>query len=145
MIPKGQTGGLVIFDDRYGFVTHSWTLPDELRRPAYWDAWDTEIYSLETPVHLKFAKVQVAETGPIRASLKAEVKIGTSTLVNVTVSGFSLPRRDYIILPEWTDISGRNSRFVLTPTSLLPEYSHALLYSNLEKELEVLHQVRRGR
>jgi len=75
LIPQGKTGGLVIFEDR----------------PSYWDAWDTEIYSLETPTYLKFANIKVAETGPMRASLQAEVKIGSATSVNVTISLDAIP------------------------------------------------------
>ncbi|KDQ11808.1 glycoside hydrolase family 38 protein [Botryobasidium botryosum FD-172 SS1] len=75
LIPQGQTGGLVIFEDR----------------PAYWDAWDTEIYSLETPTYLKFANIKVAETGPMRASLRAEVKIGSATSFSVTISLDAIP------------------------------------------------------
>ncbi|CAL1697504.1 unnamed protein product [Somion occarium] len=69
LIPKGQTGGLVIFDDR----------------PNYWDAWDVEIHHLETAEPLKFANVSVVAEGPLRASLKAETTYGNSR-ISVTIS-----------------------------------------------------------
>ncbi|KAI0654605.1 galactose mutarotase-like domain-containing protein [Cubamyces menziesii] len=61
LIPEGETGGLVIFDDR----------------PNYWDAWGPPP---EKAKKLQFAKVSVAAEGPLRASLKAEVKYGQSTI-----------------------------------------------------------------
>ncbi|EGN94808.1 glycoside hydrolase family 38 protein [Serpula lacrymans var. lacrymans S7.3] len=69
LIPKGSTGGLVIFEDR----------------PNYWDAWDVEIHHLETPNLLKFSKVEVVAEGPLRAAVKTQVKYGQST-IDVTIS-----------------------------------------------------------
>lgn len=62
---KGLTGGLVIFEDR----------------PSYWDAWDVEVFHLETREALSFTNVTVVENGPIRAALRAEVKLPNSTFV----------------------------------------------------------------
>ncbi|KAF5362894.1 hypothetical protein D9758_007045 [Tetrapyrgos nigripes] len=64
LIPEGATGGLVIFQDR----------------PNYWDAWDVEIHHLETSKQLEFTNVSVVSHGPLRASVKAEVKYGKSTI-----------------------------------------------------------------
>ncbi|KAK7679936.1 hypothetical protein QCA50_016882 [Cerrena zonata] len=69
LIPKGQSGGLVIFDDR----------------PNYWDAWDVEIHHLETAELIKFENISVVAEGPLRASLKAETKYGDST-ISVVIS-----------------------------------------------------------
>jgi alpha-mannosidase len=69
LIPEGQTGGMVIFDDR----------------PNYWDAWDVEFHHLETPHPLKFSNVRLASVGPVRAAIEAEVVWGQST-INVTIS-----------------------------------------------------------
>lgn len=69
LLIKGMTGGLVIFDDR----------------PNYWDAWDVEIFHLETREPLSFSKVTLAESGPVRAALRAELKLPKST-VKVTIS-----------------------------------------------------------
>lgn len=74
LLIEGMTGGLVIFDDR----------------PAYWDAWDIEIYHLQTREPLSFSKVSVYEEGPIRAALKAELKLPNST-INIIISLDALP------------------------------------------------------
>ncbi|KAH9846547.1 galactose mutarotase-like domain-containing protein, partial [Lenzites betulinus] len=74
LIPEGETGGLVIFDDR----------------PNYWDAWDVEIHHLEKYNKLRFANVSVVAEGPLRASLRAEVKYGQST-INVLISLDAVP------------------------------------------------------
>ncbi|ESK96763.1 glycoside hydrolase family 38 protein [Moniliophthora roreri MCA 2997] len=65
LIPEGMTGGLVIFEDR----------------PNYWDAWDVEIHHLETARQLEFTNISVVAHGPLRASVRAEVKYGKSSIV----------------------------------------------------------------
>ncbi|KAI0351116.1 hypothetical protein OH77DRAFT_1506678 [Trametes cingulata] len=74
LITDDETGGLVIFDDR----------------PNYWDAWDVEIHHLEKFKKLRFENVHVVAEGPLRASLKAEVKYGQST-INVLISMDAVP------------------------------------------------------
>ncbi|KAF5376659.1 hypothetical protein D9615_007835 [Tricholomella constricta] len=69
LIAEGCTGGLVIFEDQ----------------PNYWDAWDVEIHHLETAKRLEFTNVSVVAQGPLRGSVKAEVKYGKST-ITVTIS-----------------------------------------------------------
>lgn len=69
LIPEGTTGGLVIFQDR----------------PNYWDAWDVEIHHLETAKPLEFSNISVVSQGPLRASVRAEVRYGQST-ISVTIS-----------------------------------------------------------
>lgn len=69
LIPTGQTGGLIIFNDQ----------------PTSWDAWETDVHHLETPHPLKFTSIKVVENGPVRASLSTEVRHGQST-VQVTIS-----------------------------------------------------------
>lgn len=74
LIPTGETGGLVIFDDR----------------PNYWDAWDVEIHHLEKYKKLRFESISIAAEGPLRASLKAVIKYGQST-INVLISLDAIP------------------------------------------------------
>ncbi|KAI0753803.1 hypothetical protein C8Q74DRAFT_1373733 [Fomes fomentarius] len=74
LIPTGETGGLVIFDDR----------------PNYWDAWDVEIHHLEKYKKLRFENISIAAEGPLRASLKAVIKYGQST-INVLISLDAIP------------------------------------------------------
>ncbi|EPQ55548.1 glycoside hydrolase family 38 protein [Gloeophyllum trabeum ATCC 11539] len=69
LIAKGESGGLVIFEDR----------------PNYWDAWDVEIHHLEKRRPLEFANISVTAEGPLRASITSEFKYGQST-INVTIS-----------------------------------------------------------
>ncbi|KAI0640866.1 glycosyl hydrolases family 38 N-terminal domain-containing protein [Trametes meyenii] len=69
LISEGETGGLVIFDDR----------------PNYWDAWDVEVHHLEKFNKLRFSNLSVAAEGPLRASLKSEIKYGQST-ISVVIS-----------------------------------------------------------
>ncbi|KAG8932448.1 Glycoside hydrolase, 38 vacuolar alpha mannosidase [Tulasnella sp. 418] len=70
LVPKGLTGGLVMF---------------ERDMPAFWDAWDVEVDHLETSKPLQFSNLRIAENGPVRASLAADVIYGQST-INVTIS-----------------------------------------------------------
>ncbi|KAL7422655.1 Glycoside hydrolase, 38 vacuolar alpha mannosidase [Cryptotrichosporon argae] len=62
LIPKGQTGGLVIMEDH----------------PNSWDAWDVDPFHLEKQTHLKFGDVCVKDAGPLRATLTASVRVGRS-------------------------------------------------------------------
>ncbi|KAJ7781792.1 glycoside hydrolase family 38 protein [Mycena maculata] len=74
LVQKGATGGLVIFEDR----------------PNFWDAWDVEIHHLEKATQLEFSNVSVVAQGPLRASVRAEVLYGQST-ISVTISLDAVP------------------------------------------------------
>jgi len=54
-------------------------------RPNYWDAWDVEIHHLETARPLDFTNIRVVAQGPLRASVRAEIRYGNSTIC-VTIS-----------------------------------------------------------
>ncbi|KAH9970026.1 glycoside hydrolase family 38 protein [Lactifluus volemus] len=69
LIPHGETGGLIIFEDH----------------PNYWDAWDVEIHHLEKCQPLKLENIQVVASGPARGVVEAEAKYGSST-IRVTIS-----------------------------------------------------------
>ncbi|KAH9037516.1 glycoside hydrolase family 38 protein [Lactarius pseudohatsudake] len=71
LIPHGETGGLVIFEDH----------------PNYWDAWDVEIHHLEKAQRLKFSNVKVVASGPLRASVVTDVEYGKSK-ITTTVTPF---------------------------------------------------------
>ncbi|KAG8215120.1 Aldehyde/histidinol dehydrogenase [Butyriboletus roseoflavus] len=66
LLPKGRTGGLVIFEDR----------------PNYWDAWDVEIHHLEKPTPLQFSGVHVIAEGPLRASVQTQVSSDRARLTS---------------------------------------------------------------
>ncbi|KAF2836234.1 glycoside hydrolase family 38 protein [Patellaria atrata CBS 101060] len=71
VIPKGKKAGqLVIFDDK----------------PLYWQAWDVEVYHLDSRTELPVHKVSVVEGGPARVSLVAETKISDRSWVKTTIS-----------------------------------------------------------
>ncbi|KAJ7581083.1 glycoside hydrolase family 38 protein [Mycena floridula] len=69
LIVPGETGGLVLFEDR----------------PNYWDAWDVEIHHLETPTLLSFSSVKVVSYGPEKGAVLAQLKWGKSAF-DVTIS-----------------------------------------------------------
>ncbi|KAL1635531.1 Glycoside hydrolase, 38 vacuolar alpha mannosidase [Neofusicoccum ribis] len=71
VIPKGKKANqLVIFDDK----------------PLYWQAWDVEVYHLESRKELKPSKWTIAESGPHRVSVITETKISEKSWVKTTIS-----------------------------------------------------------
>lgn len=61
---------LVMFDDK----------------PLYWQAWDVEVYHLQTGQTLSPSSVEVLEAGPIRAAIMVETQISTDSWIKTTVS-----------------------------------------------------------
>ena len=71
LIPKGaKAAQLVIFDDK----------------PLYWQAWDVEVYHLESRKELTPSKVVISEDGPHRVSLNVETKISDKSWIKTTIS-----------------------------------------------------------
>ncbi|PGH18153.1 hypothetical protein AJ80_04540 [Polytolypa hystricis UAMH7299] len=71
VIAKGGRGNqLVIFDDK----------------PLYWQAWDVEVYHLESRKELTSGKTAIAENGPHRASVVTETQISDKSWVKTTIS-----------------------------------------------------------
>lgn len=71
IIPKGKKANqLVIFDDK----------------PLYWQAWDVEVYHLESRKELKPSKWSIAEDGPHRVSVVIETKISDQSWIKTTIS-----------------------------------------------------------
>lgn len=71
LIPKGaKAAQLVLFDDK----------------PLYWQAWDVEVYHLESRQELKPSKVVISEDGPHRVSLDVETKISDKSWIKTTIS-----------------------------------------------------------
>ncbi|KAF7713764.1 Alpha-mannosidase [Penicillium ucsense] len=71
VIPKGgKAGQLVIFDDK----------------PLYWQAWDVEVFHLESRKELKSTKTAIAENDPNRVSVVTETKISDKSWVKTTIS-----------------------------------------------------------
>ncbi len=71
VIPKGaKAAQLVLYDDK----------------PLYWQAWDVEVYHLESRQELHPHKVVITEDGPHRVSLEIETKISDKSWIKTTLS-----------------------------------------------------------
>ncbi|KAL7266692.1 Glycoside hydrolase, 38 vacuolar alpha mannosidase [Rhizina undulata] len=71
VIPKGRKANqLVIMDDK----------------PLYWQAWDVELYHLETRKELPQGQVSILDKGPLRASLLVKNKISETSWMETTIS-----------------------------------------------------------
>ena len=66
----GKANQLVIFDDK----------------PLYWQAWDVEVYHLETRKELPAGTSQILEQGPHKVSLVTETKISENSWIKTTIS-----------------------------------------------------------
>ena len=66
----GKANQLVIFDDK----------------PLYWQAWDVEVYHLNSREELPSGHSEIAEQGPHRVSLVTETKISAESWVKTTIS-----------------------------------------------------------
>ena len=66
----GKANQLVIFDDK----------------PLYWQAWDVEVYHLESREELPSGTSSIVEHGPHRVSLVTEIKISEKSWVKTTIS-----------------------------------------------------------
>ena len=71
LIPKGQKANrLILYDDQ----------------PLYWDAWDVEIYHLETHKELGLGTATIVDQGPLRVGLLIEHKISEESWIKTTIS-----------------------------------------------------------
>ena len=66
----GKAGQLVIFDDK----------------PLYWQAWDVEVFHLESRKELPVSKAVIAEDDPNRVSVVTETRISDKSWVKTTIS-----------------------------------------------------------
>jgi alpha-mannosidase len=72
LIPDGERGNkLVLFYDQ---------------AMTFWDAWDVEIYHLESPEYLGAGTVTVIDNGPLRATLQVLHQIGEQSWIKSTIS-----------------------------------------------------------
>ena len=71
IIPSGaKANQFVIFDDK----------------PIYWQAWDVEVYHLETRQRLPCGNTRIAENSSHRVSVVTEIRINDSSSIKSTVS-----------------------------------------------------------
>ena len=70
VVAKGEKANqLVIFDDK----------------PLYWQAWDVEVFHLESREVLSSGKTEIAENGPHKVSVVTETKISEQSWVKTTI------------------------------------------------------------
>lgn len=71
VIPKGKKANqLVIFDDK----------------PLYWQAWDVEVFHLDSRKELEMGESVIVESGPFRASIETTTKISEKSSIKTTIS-----------------------------------------------------------
>ena len=71
LIPNGQKANrLILYDDQ----------------PLYWDAWDVELYHLETPKEIGLGKTTIVNQGPLRVGLLVEHQISKESWIKTTIS-----------------------------------------------------------
>jgi len=66
----GKANQLVIFDDK----------------PLYWQAWDVEVFHLDSRKELTSSKSEIAESGPYRVSVVTKTKVSEQSWVKTTIS-----------------------------------------------------------
>ena len=67
---SGKANKFVIFDDQ----------------PIYWQAWDVEVYHLETRQELHASTTSISEDKPYRASVVTEIKISEMSSIRSTIT-----------------------------------------------------------
>ncbi|KAK1593947.1 glycosyl hydrolase family 38 domain-containing protein [Colletotrichum navitas] len=67
---SGKANNFVIFDDK----------------PIYWQAWDVEVFHLETREELQGSATSVAEDTPLRVSVVTETRISDVSSIKTTIS-----------------------------------------------------------
>ncbi|KAG0307665.1 hypothetical protein BGZ98_010134 [Dissophora globulifera] len=87
LVPQGQAGNkMKLFEDV----------------PLFWDAWDVEMYHLNTGKDAGTAKARIEEVGPLRATLVVKHALSeNSTAVQTIVLTASSPRLDFHTEVEW--------------------------------------------
>ncbi|KAI5786447.1 glycosyl hydrolases family 38 N-terminal domain-containing protein [Peziza echinospora] len=71
VIPEGRIANqLVIMDDK----------------PLYWQAWDVEVYHIESRKEIPAGKVISTESGPLKASVTVETKISDKSTITTIIS-----------------------------------------------------------
>ena len=66
----GKANQFTIFDDK----------------PLYWQAWDVEVYHLETRKELKPGKSYISEVSPHRVSVTTEFRVSSQSSIKSTIS-----------------------------------------------------------
>ena len=70
LVKGAKANQLVVFDDK----------------PLYWQAWDVEVYHLNSRSELPPGRTSISENGPYRVSLVTETKISEESWIKTTIS-----------------------------------------------------------
>jgi len=74
--------------------------------PMYWDAWDVDVYHLEkrSDVNGNAPKLEILESGPLRATIQVSFTLGKSSSLKQTISLTAIsPRLDFAAEVEWQE------------------------------------------
>ncbi|BGP14223.1 hypothetical protein JCM10213_005885 [Rhodosporidiobolus nylandii] len=87
LLLEGKTAGFVIFQDQ----------------PLNWDAWDVDLFHLETKEEVNASHVEVVEDGPIRSALRATYHLENSKITATILLDAAAPstRADALSLIRW--------------------------------------------
>ncbi|KAG0297906.1 Glycoside hydrolase, 38 vacuolar alpha mannosidase [Linnemannia gamsii] len=87
LVPKGQAGNqLKLYEDM----------------PLYWEAWDVEIYHLNTGKSAGPGKARIGEVGPLRATIIVDYKLTDhSTASQTIVLTAASPRLEFHMEADW--------------------------------------------
>ncbi|KAF9158517.1 Glycoside hydrolase, 38 vacuolar alpha mannosidase [Actinomortierella ambigua] len=89
LVPQGLPGNvLVLFEDI----------------PLYWDAWDVEIYHLNTRRGIRSSRASLGQVGPLRASIMVEHDISTTSTARQEITLDSVSARlDFSLSVDWNE------------------------------------------
>ncbi|KAF9975357.1 Glycoside hydrolase, 38 vacuolar alpha mannosidase [Actinomortierella ambigua] len=89
LVPKGLAGNvLVLFEDI----------------PLYWDAWDVEIYHLNTRRGIQSSRATVEQAGPLRATIIVEHTISATSRARQVISLDAVSTRlDFALSVDWDE------------------------------------------
>ncbi|KAL6715849.1 Glycoside hydrolase, 38 vacuolar alpha mannosidase [Lecanora helva] len=111
IVPKGaKANQLVIFDDK----------------PLYWQAWDVEVYHLETRTELPPGTSRIVENGAFRVSLETETRISENSWIKTTIS----------LSTAFSDGSGDNSPAYIEMTSEV-EWRETMKFLKVEFPVDI--------
>ncbi|RMD41839.1 hypothetical protein DV735_g3257, partial [Chaetothyriales sp. CBS 134920] len=74
----GKANQLVVFDDK----------------PLYWQAWDVEVFHLESRQELQYGRSEILESGPYRVSVATKTQISDKSWVRTVISLDATDRDD---------------------------------------------------
>lgn len=89
--PGGKGNQFVIFDDK----------------PLYWQAWDVEVYHLDSRKELSVADTEISENKPFRVAVTSRVKISEKSYLTSTISLSAALKGQTSFVEVTTDVEWR--------------------------------------